>query len=88
MSNNSLSTVSNLSTQIIQKNQGNQLLTGITNVFASGMKLALAVEIPSSGLKRDRLPMLKELVQAGASQKLAALLTGMSQSYASKLLNE
>lgn len=88
MSNNSLSTINNLSTQIIQKNQGNQLLTGITNVFPSGMKLALAVDLPTSSLKRDRLPMLKELVQAGVSQKLAAFLTGMSQGYASKLLNE
>lgn len=58
----------------------------VRKLFPSGLEVAFAVHVPKVKTKEDTLPFLRDLMSIGLSQKAAALFSGVSQSYASKLL--
>ena len=55
-------------------------------IFASGVEVMIAVRGPKAGTKAAAIPYIRDLMSLGLNQKTAALLSGVSQSYASKLL--
>ena len=55
-------------------------------IFASGVEVMIAVRVPKTGTKAAAIPYIRDLMSLGLNQKTAALLSGVSQSYASKLL--
>ena len=55
-------------------------------LFASGVEVVIAVRVPKAKAKAATTPYLRDLLSAGFNQKTAALLSGVSQSFASKLL--
>ncbi len=57
-------------------------------VFPSGMRVSLAVEIPNVSHKADHLQKLRELQNMGLNSRVSAFITGMSTSYAHKLLKK
>lgn len=56
--------------------------------FSSGVAVATVVCVPKGVTKAEALPCLRDLMSIGPNQKTTALLCGVSQSYASKLLRE
>ena len=56
--------------------------------FSSGVAVATVVRVPKGKTKAEALPCLRDLMSLGLNQKTAALICGMSQSYASKLLRK
>ena len=61
-------------------------VTVVRKLFPSGLEVAFAVRVPKVKTKADTLPFLRDLMSIGLNQKAAALFSGVSQSYASKLL--
>lgn len=57
-------------------------------IFPSGMRVSLAVEVPNASRKADHLQKLKELQSMGLNSRASAFFTGMSTSYAHKLLKK
>ncbi len=71
--------------QILRKRD---IVSAGRKVFASGVEVVIAVRVPKTRLKANALPFLRDLMSIGFNQKTAALLSGVSQSYASKLLRK
>lgn len=57
-------------------------------VFPSGMRVAIAVEVPNTVRKADRRQCLQELQSLGLNQSVSAFFTDMSHSYVNKLLKK
>ena len=85
---NKLALVESLPTLIQQKTIDTHLVTEVAKLLPSGAWVKITVGVPTGGSKAQRFPSLRELAQLGFSQKWAALFTGISQSYASKGLNQ
>jgi hypothetical protein len=58
----------------------------VRKAFESGVEVLIAVRVPKTTRKTNATPFLRDLMSLGFNQKTAAMLSGISQSYASKLL--
>ena len=56
--------------------------------FASGVEVVIAIRGPKTKTKAAATPFLRDLMSIGINQKTAAIFSGISQSYASKLLRK
>ena len=59
----------------------------VRRTFPSGMRIALSVELPKMATKAELRACVHELNALHIPQKVIAFITGMSQSYVSKLLH-
>lgn len=79
----------NTGKNLLQRNTGNDCTTtAVKKTFESGMEMIVGFKVPNCAKKADYTQALKELKRMGVSQKASAFLTGMSQSYVSKLLKK
>lgn len=83
---NALSIVHGGNTACQQIVNGSEMVSIIKKAFVSGVEVAIAFRVPKGKTKAEELPCLRDLMSIGLNQKTAALLCGVSQSYASKLL--
>ena len=82
------SIINTISGVLKRADNADHVVTTVHKEFPSGVKLAVGVAVPKAARKADLIYALRDLKKAGFSQKDAAFLTGMSPSYASKLLSK
>lgn len=72
-----------------QRHITNNVTTTVAQkIFPSGMKVAIAVEVPNTVRKADRRQCLQELQSMGMNSRASSFFTNMSHSYANKLLKK
>ena len=67
--------------------RGKDIVSVGRKVFASGVEMTIAIRVPRTKLKANSVPYLRDLTKL-FNQKTAAMLCGVSQSYASRLLRK
>ena len=68
--------------------RGKDIISVGRKVFASGVEMTIAIRVPRTKLNANSVPYLRDLMSIGFSQKVAAMLCGVSQSRASRLLRK
>lgn len=76
---------SKIDTNIFQLKSDDITTTLFQKVFSSGLKITLRFDVPQQEIKADLAQIINDLRQCGFPQALIAFITGISQSYVSKL---
>ena len=88
MKKNTLSVINRGMNRIQRSINPDSTSTILYKHFPSGMEVALAVKVPNRARKADHALSLQELNSMGINSRAGAYITGMSPSYAAKLMKK
>ena len=88
MPRTNIAVLDGVQTLIFQQGAPDGLVTLAKKVFPSGMKISIKIEIPKTAKKAGLAMCFQELDALRVPRKVRSNITGVSQSYISKLLSE